>query len=441
MTVELPFAAADAHVLVRSAAVYLTVAITVAVVAVRPPRARAWVGVLLAAAWSLPSLFIVNHVAVASGWWRFDADGGVLLGIPVDLLLAWVWCWAALPQLAAPDAGLLPLVTAALAVDLVVMPAAAPVVRLGDRWLWGEVLGLAVAFGPARLLAQWTVSRTRLYARATLQAIAFAGLIAVVLPAIAIEGSAAGWTSPLARPRWQAMVWLHALAVPAAIGLSAVQEFATRGGGTPVPFDPPVRLVTSGVYAYVRNPMQLSALLLLTLLGLALENLWISAAAIVAHLYGEGIAAWDERDDMPRRHGPEWTAYAAAVRAWWPRWYPWWPADAPRARLYVAGSCEMCAQVGDWLAARRPKHLDLVAAEAHPTAALVRMTYESGGGEYSASGVVALARALEHVHVGWALLAAFVRLPGVAFVLQLMVDASGGGPRRLPATCATSTRP
>ena len=109
--------------------------------------------------------------------------------------------------------------------------------------------------------------------RAMLQVIAFAGFMMFVLPAIAIDGSGAGWLPPSQRPLWQLSLVAQVLFLPLLIGLSAVQEFVTHGGGTPVPFDPPRRLVTTGVHAYVRNPMQLSALLLLLCLGVVLENL------------------------------------------------------------------------------------------------------------------------------------------------------------------------
>src|ERR1700741_4558110 len=45
-----------------------------------------------------------------------------------------------------------------------------------------------------------------------------------------------------------------------ALALWCVLTFATRGRGTPAPFDPPRVLVVGGPYRYVRNPMYLGAI-------------------------------------------------------------------------------------------------------------------------------------------------------------------------------------
>src|SRR5262249_46230709 len=45
------------------------------------------------------------------------------------------------------------------------------------------------------------------------------------------------------------------LIVGACVALGCAFAFAWRGLGTPAPFDPPRRLVVSGLYRYVRNPM------------------------------------------------------------------------------------------------------------------------------------------------------------------------------------------
>src|SRR5262249_41660249 len=152
----------------------------------------------------------------------------------------------------------------------------------------------------------------------------------------------------------------QALAVPALAGLSAVQEFVTRGGGTPVPFDPPRRLVTTGIYAYIRNPMQLSGVLVLLVLGIVLRNAWVSAAGVMAHVYALGLAAWDEGEDLRARFGDEWTMYCRAVGRWVPRRRPFHREGQPAARLYVAASCGMCSDVGRWFARRRATGLEIV---------------------------------------------------------------------------------
>jgi hypothetical protein len=100
------------------------------------------------------------------------------------------------------------------------------------------------------------------------------------------------------------------------------------------------------------------------------------------------------------------------------------------ARLYVAASCDMCSEVGRWFADHRAANLTILAAERHPTRRLTRITYEDGDGTV-ATGVAAVARALEHIHFGWALVGAVLRLPALNQATQLLADASGAEPRRL----------
>jgi hypothetical protein len=65
---------------------------------------------------------------------------------------------------------------------------------------------------------------------------------------------------------------------------------------------------------------------------------------------------------------------------------------------------------------------------------LRRITYEPADGRRPASGVEAIARALEHIHLGWAVFGFLVRLPIVCQVAQLLADASGAEPRRIRTT-------
>jgi hypothetical protein len=242
----------------------------------------------------------------------------------------------------------------------------------------------------------------------------------------------------MARPVWQLSLILQALAVPALLGLTAVQEFVTRGGGTPVPFDPPRRIVTTGVYAYVSNPMQTSAAVLLLVLGFALGNVWVSAAGVMAHIYSVGIAGWDEDADLRGRFGADWTAYRQRVRRWIPRFRPWYPDERPVATLFVSAECGMCRQVAQWFRSRGVRGLSIGPAEFHPSGALMRITYEPSDGGRPSAGVEAVARALEHGHLGWAMVGFALRLPLIGQLAQLLTDASGGEPRTIASSRASS---
>jgi hypothetical protein len=117
------------------------------------------------------------------------------------------------------------------------MPLGAPVITLGSRWLVGEAIGVIAGVIPGQLLARWTARGEHVAGRATLQALTFAALVMFVLPATILQASGTTWLNPITLPAWKVSLALQMLAVPAILGLTAVQEFATRGGGTPVPFD------------------------------------------------------------------------------------------------------------------------------------------------------------------------------------------------------------
>lgn len=424
----------DPYFVARAAGLYIAVALTAALWIWRRPARRFVTGAMLAFAWNLPVVLALQLAATRLHWWRFEAQGGLFLGMPVELYLSWAWLWSVVPALAFPSAPLAFVFAFPLALDLVLMPAAAPVIHLGPAWLTGELVGMAAGVLPGQLLARWTRRDDHLAARASLQVLAFSGLLVLVLPAMAIDASGTAWLNPAGRPVWQLSVFVQVLAIPALLGLSAVQEFVERGGGTPVPFDPPTRLVTTGVYAYVRNPMQLSAVLLLLTLGVMLKNPWVSAAAVVAHIYSVGLAGWDEEEDLRQRFGNDWSAYRRGVRRWAPRFRPWYPPGRAPARLFVSEQCSMCSEVARWFTRRGARNLAIVPAEDHPTRDLRRITYEPADGTYPTEGVAAVARALEHLHFGWSLLSFLLRLPLVGGLVQLLADASGAEPRTIPRT-------
>jgi protein-S-isoprenylcysteine O-methyltransferase Ste14 len=405
---------------VRALAFYVPLAgVVVAALIARPDRRRAGAA-LLAGLWNLSALLAVNLVAVRAGWWRFDSVGGELAGVPFDALLGWALLWGALPALLPERIPAIAVVTTLVWVDLVAMPAGAPVLVLGDRWLLGEALGVVVALIPGLVLARLTVTRRRLPVRAVMQVVLFASLLAVVgSQAVLHTDGAIEPGETLLQIALQATVLLSAPA------LAAVRELASRGRGTPFPYDPPDRLVSSGPYAYVANPMQVSCTLLLVAWAVLLGSWALAGMAVVSAAFAAGVAGWHEDVELERRHGPAWPAYRRQVAVWRPRWRPWDGGGRPAA-LYVASGCDPCEGLAAWLSARSPVGIEIRPAVAAPFP-VVRLTYIGRDG-YTSAGVAAFARALEHLHLGWAWLAWVLLLPGVGRFVQLVVDAVGGGP-------------
>jgi protein-S-isoprenylcysteine O-methyltransferase Ste14 len=108
-----------------------------------------------------------------------------------------------------------------------------------------------------------------------------------------------------------------------AVLLECFWRFAWRGLGTPAPVLPPRRLVVSGFYRHVRNPMYVAVASLVLgqalLFGQAALLAYAAAVCLAFHLfvlfYEEPTLARQFPDDYPR--------YRAAVPRWLPRPHPW----------------------------------------------------------------------------------------------------------------------
>lgn len=151
-------------------------------------------------------------------------------------------------------------------------------------------------------------------------------VIVVGLPLIALE---LGRNAPLLLEPFQTGGLGLALA-GGGLWLWAVWTLVRRGDGTPLPLDPPRRLVTSGPYRFLRNPMHLG--LLAFLAGEALLFRSVVMLAIVAALAVALFAysRWREETELQARFGPAYQRYRQAVGAWRPRWgAPVAPSPAP----------------------------------------------------------------------------------------------------------------
>jgi protein-S-isoprenylcysteine O-methyltransferase Ste14 len=119
----------------------------------------------------------------------------------------------------------------------------------------------------------------------------------------------------------------------AAVGAAAIVEsfvrFAVRGLGTPAPVLPPRRLVVTGLYRHVRNPMYVGLVSVVVGQALLFGN---------ATLLGYGLVLWiafhlfvlvHEEPALVRKFGAEYDAFRANVPRWIPRLRGWRAPPAP----------------------------------------------------------------------------------------------------------------
>lgn len=107
-----------------------------------------------------------------------------------------------------------------------------------------------------------------------------------------------------------------------------VQSFIEfiKADGTPVPVASPPRLVVSGFYRYVRNPIYVGFVIILAGQVLLFGSPGLLVYAAVAWCVGAAAARWYEEPVLVRKFGAEYQAYRRAVRAWLPRVHPWTPS-------------------------------------------------------------------------------------------------------------------
>lgn len=110
-------------------------------------------------------------------------------------------------------------------------------------------------------------------------------------------------------------------ALPALIDSFA--RFVSEGLGTPAPLAPTKKLVVTGFYRFVRNPMYVSLLAIILgqalLFGDARLVVLASLAWLASHIFVVGF----EEPRLEREFGPQYAAYRRNVPRWILRFTPW----------------------------------------------------------------------------------------------------------------------
>lgn len=105
--------------------------------------------------------------------------------------------------------------------------------------------------------------------------------------------------------------------------LDSFARFALQGLGTPAPIAPPGKLVVTGLYRYVRNPMYVAVLLLILGQGLLFGNVRVLEYGCVVWLGFFALVVFYEEPTLRRKFGDRYATYCANVRRWIPRATRW----------------------------------------------------------------------------------------------------------------------
>ena len=152
------------------------------------------------------------------------------------------------------------------------------------------------------------------------------GSVLVIIPSILLLTTknynfACGFEYP-----WSLMIYFIG-AVLAVFSISVmfwtVNLFATKGKGTPAPWNPPKKFIVLGPYCYVRNPMLIGVLIFLLSEIIVLGSLPIFVWFLIFLFANIIYFPFFEEKGLEKRFGKSYLKYKNNVPRWIPRVTPW----------------------------------------------------------------------------------------------------------------------
>lgn len=360
------------------------------------------------------TLPIVNYSSVTHGLWDFTDVSLPTLLIPFDILFLWVVSWGIIPVFFLSKRYFPIVLGFVIWIDILLMPALERmnILVLHDWWLIGEMALVAIVFIPGYVWAYASYHDRWPGLRAMLQVIVIICLYFVGLPFLLAQYGLIDGLHYVVDS-----LLLQLLLIIAFPGLVAVVDLVQIGKGTPFPYDKTHYLVSHGIYAYIRNPIQWSFALVSIPLTIYHGSWHLLVALPMSIFYSLSIADVQEYDDMENRFGAQWSTYKRSV----PKWYFLWkPLAIPTAIVYLDSDCVHCSRLSSWFCNHHPLHLEIKSASDYAGTTLHKVTYVDCYG-HASKGTKAIARSLEHINLAYATLGWFMRFPLVYYLLDAIV--------------------
>jgi protein-S-isoprenylcysteine O-methyltransferase Ste14 len=102
-----------------------------------------------------------------------------------------------------------------------------------------------------------------------------------------------------------------------------ISIFIRIGKGTLAPWSPTKKLVITGIYRYVRNPMIIGVLIVLIGESISILSLKILIWALIFFIINNIYFLFYEEPDLEKRFGNDYKEYKKNVPRWIPRFKPY----------------------------------------------------------------------------------------------------------------------
>lgn len=140
---------------------------------------------------------------------------------------------------------------------------------------------------------------------------------------IALVESQLGFNSDWLKLAWILPFALLVFVCAGTVGLVSGNTMAKKGEGTPLPSSCTNKLVVSGPYRYIRNPMATTGITQGIAVGLAIGSPLAICIAALGGIWWEVLVRPVEEAYLSEQFGEEYEAYRAAVPCWWVRFSPY----------------------------------------------------------------------------------------------------------------------
>jgi protein-S-isoprenylcysteine O-methyltransferase Ste14 len=128
---------------------------------------------------------------------------------------------------------------------------------------------------------------------------------------------------PAAEPLWRMLIAFALMLAGLAPLFTSIARFIFEGRGTLVPAVPTERLVVTGLYRFVRNPMYVGVLTTLAGETVLFEKVQIVEYTLVVGLLIYLFVLFYEEPTLLRRYPDDFPRYKRNVPRWLPRLTPW----------------------------------------------------------------------------------------------------------------------